>query len=83
MIKMPKAKPKGGPQNIPGIGVVSNTRFKPGPYKLITAMRAVTVMPKSIARFLRGPQSGLEFNIDDLRVRTESTTPYWQKTIVT
>jgi hypothetical protein len=79
------AKPKanGGPQNIPGIGVVRKTRCKPGPYRLITAIKAVATMPIGTARFLRGPQRGLDWSKETLRFRMARRFPYCIKTIVT
>jgi len=83
IIRIPSAKLKGIPQNIPGIGVVKNTFCRPGPYKFVTAISEVAIIPRGTARFWRGPQRGLEFRIDTRRLRTERRPPNCMKTIVT
>jgi hypothetical protein len=81
--RIPKPKANGGPQNIPGIGVVWNTFSKPGPYRLVIAIKAVVTMLIGIARFLRGPHKGLELSKDTLRFLMARRFPYCMKTIVT
>ena len=83
MVKMPKAKENGIPQNIPGMGVVPNTDCNPWPYRLTTAMSAVNVMPTGTIKLRRGPQRGFERKIETRRLRTASNPPYCMKTIVT
>src|ERR1700722_20563128 len=81
--RIPKAKANGMPQNIPRVGVVENTLCKPGPYKFVTPISAVPIIPIGTAKFRRGPHKGFELRIETRRLRTESKPPYCIKIIVT
>ena len=82
MIKIPRANPKGIPQNLEGIGVVEKSSCMPRPYKFATPMRAVANIAAGIAKLRRGPQRGLELRMETRLLRTERRPPYCMKIIV-